>query len=105
MGGCREPHGQGGKSHCGPRTILEYGGPIKLDHDLIRVFVFLHVAHIAQVLGLHQQSMFAIAEGGLKWEDTVAAGVRRCRQLLHWHSHPQTNEESEVKEEKWRRGG
>jgi len=54
---------------------LKYGGPIKLDHDLIRVFIFLHVAHIAQVLGLHQQSMFAIAGGGLKWEDTVAAGV------------------------------
>src|SRR4051794_32106908 len=31
-------------------TILEYGGPIKLDHDLVRIFIFLHIAHLAREL-------------------------------------------------------
>lgn len=39
------------------RTILEYGGPIKLDHDLISIFILLHVTHFAQVLGLHQRNV------------------------------------------------
>jgi hypothetical protein len=56
------------------------------------------------MLGLHQQGVFAIAGGGLKQEDRVAAGVRRCRQLLHWHSHPQANVESKLKLAKRRRG-
>lgn len=59
MGGCaNEPHGQG---HCGQPTILENGGPVKLDHDRIRIFVFLHVTHFAQVLGLHQQIVLNIS--------------------------------------------
>lgn len=50
-------------------TILKYGGPIKSDHDLIRIFIFLHIAHFAQVLGLHQRIVFAISlgSGGFNW--------------------------------------
>jgi hypothetical protein len=53
-----KPHGQG---HCGQPTILENRGPVKLDHDLIRILVFLHVTHFAQVLGLHQRIVLTIS--------------------------------------------
>jgi hypothetical protein len=46
---------------------LEHGGPVKLDHDLIRIFVFLHVTHFAQVLGLHQRIVLTISFGSLCW--------------------------------------
>ena len=45
-------------------TILKDGGPIKLDHDLVRIFIFLHVTHFAQALGLHQRSVLAISLRG-----------------------------------------
>jgi hypothetical protein len=50
-------------------TILEHRGPIKFDHDLVRIFIFFHVAHLAQVLGLHQRIVFAISlgSGGFDW--------------------------------------
>lgn len=44
-------------------TVLEHRGPIKPDHGLVRIFVFLHIAHLAQVLGLHQRIVFAISLG------------------------------------------
>lgn len=72
-------------------TILEHGGPIELDHNLIRIFVFLHVTHCAQVLGLHQRCVLAISllGGCFNWgEDTVAESTGRCRQLLHAHISP-----------------
>lgn len=45
-------------------TILEHGGPVKLDHDLIRIFIFLHITHIAQALGWHQRSVLAVSRRG-----------------------------------------
>lgn len=45
----------------GKPTILENGSPVKLNHDRIRIFVFLHVTHFAQVLGLHQRIVLNIS--------------------------------------------
>lgn len=73
------------------RTILEYGGPIKLDHDLIGIFILLHVTHFAQVLGLHQRNVLRDRSVvGDSTEEGHSNRGERCRQLLHSRNlHPQ----------------
>lgn len=36
-------------------TILEYGGPIQLDHSLVGILILLHVAHDAEPQQLQQR--------------------------------------------------
>lgn len=85
-------------------TILEYRGSIKLDHDLIRIFIFLHITHIAQVLGWHQQRVFAISFWGSGSMGRQSGSRRkRCRRLLlHWDSQrpSERREQDERKREK-----